>query len=102
MQPDFVLNRTRLVVEVPACSVSPFMRVQKGRNGTLPCSAVITCPLLARLQGEKCLPFPYFNFHYRTDAFSDLDHMTFETRSGLHSHIVFVGNRSIADRTSIL
>ena len=59
------------------------MRVQKGRNGTLPCSAVITCPLLARLQGEKCLPFPYFNFHYRTDAFSDLDHMTFETRSGL-------------------
>ena len=35
--------------------------VQKGRNGTLPCSAVITCPLLARLQGEKP-PLPLFQF----------------------------------------
>ena len=92
-----------LVVEVGA-SLQRFtvMKVQKGRNGTLPCSAVITCPLLARLQGEN--PLPLFQFSLSAgdpDAFSDLDHMTFETRSGLHSHIV-CRNRSIADRASIL
>ena len=43
-----------LVVEVGA-SLQRFTvhEVQKGRNGTLPCSAVITCPLLARLQGKN-------------------------------------------------
>jgi hypothetical protein len=50
---------------------------------------LITCPLLARLQGKN-LPFiSIFITAGDPDAFSDLDHMTFETRSGLHSHIVF-------------
>jgi hypothetical protein len=62
---------------------------------------LITCPLLARLQGKN-LPFiSIFITAGDPDAFSDLDHMTFETRSGLHSHIV-CRNRSIADRASIL
>ena len=69
-----------LVVEVGA-SLQRFTvhEVQKGRNGTLPCSALITCPLLARLQGKN-LPFiSIFITAGDPDAFSDLDHMTFET-----------------------
>jgi len=57
MQPDFILVSCR------GASLQRFTvhEVQKGRNGTLPCSALITCPLLARLQGEKP-PLPLFQF----------------------------------------
>jgi hypothetical protein len=44
---------------------------------------VITCPLLARLQGDKSsLPLSQFSIFIiagDSDAFGDLDHMTFET-----------------------